>query len=494
MSLSINTNSSALLALDNLTGVSTALQTNIERLSSGLKINSPADNPSGMVESTQLGFQIAGVGQALSNTQDAANLSKTADSGLSQIETILQQLRTVAVSAANGATLTPTDLQAQQSQISSGIQSLDTIANNTEWGNIQLLNGTAGVKSNISDTSDIVGMFVGSTIGGMTPANGAVTLSLTQAATQTSLTTDQSFAGLNAIVPGGSFSINGMSFSADGSTQTVQNVMNEINNASYATGVVATAVPNGGHISIQLQSANYGSKYPINLNDAGHILDTVTSPAPTTAGTDATASVTIAVQSPTGPTTTTVNFTGGLGPTGSGLELMDSSGNIVTLSAAGNNGAALSAGADIGTLTTGSIHFQTGQGTGQAISYAMPDAQASQLGAGPYANQNLSTINVSNTGGATQAIAIIDAAIDQVSTMRGNLGSFQSALLTPNISALTTANQNMAASQSAIQDTNVASEMTAYTQNQVIEQSALAVLGQANLDPQKVLQLLQSGH
>jgi flagellin len=221
-------------------------------------------------------------------------------------------------------------------------------------------------------------------------------------------------------------------------------------------------------------------------------LDTATNPPPTIAGTDATASVTVPVQSATGPTTATVNFTGGLGPTGSGLELMDSAGNIVTLTAGGNNGAALTAGADIGTLTTGSVHFQTGQNSGQAVAYAMPDAQASQLGAGAVPNQSVSTINVTNTGGATQALTIIDAAINQIGTMQGDLGSFQSGILTPSMSILTTANQNMASAQSSIQDTNVASEMTTYTQNQVLEQSGLAVLAQANLDPQKVLQLLQS--
>jgi flagellin len=261
LSLSINSNTPALIALENIGNVSNSLQTSIQRLSSGLKINSAADDPSGLVESQQLGFQLAGVGQALSNTQDAANLSKTADAGLSQIDSILQQIRSLAVSAASSATATPTQLQAQQSQISSAIQSIDNIANSTEWGNIQLLNGTAGVQSTISDTTDVGGMFVGSTIGGMTPANGTVTLSLTQAATQTTLITNQAFTGMTAIVPAGSFSINGTSFSADGASQTVQDVITEINNASSSTGVVASAVANGGNVSIQLQSANSGINY-----------------------------------------------------------------------------------------------------------------------------------------------------------------------------------------------------------------------------------------
>ena len=475
----------------NVSNVTDSLDTNIQRLSSGLKINSAGDDPSGLVRSQQFGFQISGVGQALSNTQDAANLSKTADSGLSQIQSILQQIRSIAVSAANYASSTPIQLAANQSQINSALQSIDSIANNTEWGNVQLLNGTAGVKANISDPNDVVGMFVGSTIGGMAPANGTVTLSLTSAATQSTLTTNQAFTGLNAIVPAGSFSLNGMSFAADGVAQTVQDVINEVNQASYSTGVVASAVPNGANVSIQLQAANYGSSSQVNLYDSGHLLDTTTNPAPTVVGKDATATVTVPVQTPTGPSTTTVNFTGGLGPTKSGLELMDSTGNIVTLSANGNNGATLPAGAGIGQLATGMIHFQTGQDAGQAISYAMPDAQSNQLGAGVIANQNLSNIDVTTQQGAGQAISIIQAALDQVSTMRGNLGSFQSGLLTPNISVLTTANQNLAASQSSIKDTDVAAEMTSYTKNQILQQSGIAMLAQANLDPQKILQLLQ---
>jgi flagellin len=475
----------------NVSATTKKMDTNIQRLSSGLKISSSGDNPSGMIESSQLAKQIAGIGQAISNSQDAANLSKTADSGLSQIESILQNIRTVAVSAANNATTTPTSLQADQSQINSAIQAIDGIANSTEWGNVQLLNGTAGVKSSISDTSDVVGMFVGSTIGGMAPANGAVTVTLTQQASQTYLTANQPFTGTNAIVPAGSFSVNGTSFSADGSTQTVQDVINEVNNSSGSTGVVATAVGSAGNTYIQFRSANYGSNYPVNFYDSGHVLDTSTTPPPTAAGTDAVASVTVPVSTAIGPSTTTVNFTGGLGPTHSGLELMDSSGNIVTLTASGNNGTNLTSGAGIGQLTTGTVHFQTGQGTGQAVTYTMPNAQADQLGTSAISGQNLSTIDLTSQSGATQALSVIDAAIDQVSTMRGNLGAFQSGLLQPNISVLSIATQNLTSTQSSIQDTDVAAEMTSYTQNQVLQQSGIAILAQANLDPQKLLQLLQ---
>lgn len=493
MSISLNTNQSALLAIDNLDTVSQNLQTNVQSLSSGLKINSPSDDPSGMIEAQELGFQLAGIGQAMTNTQDAMNLAKTAGSGLQQIAAVLQQIRTLTEAAANNATSSPTQLAAQQSQIASAISSIDDIANNTEWGNLQLLNGTAGVDATVSDTGDVVGMFVGSTIGGMAPAAGPITLTLTQSASQTTLTTNQPFTGLNAIVPAGSFSINGTSFSADGVTQTVQDVINEINDQSNTTGVVASAVPNGAGVSVQLQAANYGSNFPVTLYDPNNLFDTSSTPL-AVAGTNAAASVTVPVQSVNGPTTTTVNFTGGLGPTGSGLELTDSTGNIVTLTAAGNMSGTLAAGADIGSISTGTVHFQMGQGAGQAVSYVLPDAQASQLGSGIAVNQNLSTIDVTTESGAQTALSIVDAAIDQLGTMQGSLGAFQSGLLTPNQSVLTTANQNLTSTRSGIEDTNVASEMTDYTQNQVIQQSALAVLAQANLDPQKVLQLLQSSN
>jgi flagellin-like hook-associated protein FlgL len=137
--LQINSNASAMMALTNVNTVSDQLQQNIARLSSGLKITGPGDNPAGFVSAQQMGFQLAGIGQALNNTQDAVNLMKTADGGLSQIQNILQQLRTVALTAANYATSSTSSLQADQAQITSGLQSIDRIANSTEWGNTQLL-------------------------------------------------------------------------------------------------------------------------------------------------------------------------------------------------------------------------------------------------------------------------------------------------------------------------------------------------------------------
>jgi flagellin len=334
-------------------------------------------------------------------------------------------------------------------------------------------------------------MFMGPSIAGLPPANGAVTVQVTTQATEASLTTNQTFTGTSAIMPQGAFSINGYTFNADGTTTTLQGVVNAMNAASFQTGVAATIVPNGGNFSIQLQSTQYGAKYPVNLYDSGHMLDTSTNPAPTVAGTDAVASVTVPVSTPTGPSTRTVTFQGGQGPTGSGLELTDSSGNLITLTGTGNSSAALSAGAGVGSLTTGSVRFQVGQNAGQNVSYSMPDAQTTQLGTGLFLGQSLSTMDVTSAQGASQALQMIDAAIDEVGTMRGGLGSFQSGLLQPNLTTLNTATQNLSASRSSIQDVDMASEMTEYTKNQIIQQSGLAMLAQSNMDPQKVLQLLQ---
>ncbi len=491
MSLSINTNLAALTALNNVNDVSTQLNTSIERLSSGLTINSAGDNPAGLVITQNMAGQLSGISQALSNSQNAVNLAKTADGGLSSIENLLQQIRSIAVAAANNASQSQGELQADQAQITSAIQSIDSIASNTSWAGQNLLDGSAGVQSAVSDITDIAGINVTNPIGGQPIGSGPVTVQVTTMATQTTLTTNQAFTGTGAVVPAGAFSINGYTFTSDGATTTVQSVLDAINGESNETGVDATAVANGAGVSIQLQSTQYGSNFPVNVYDSSHLLDTTTSPTPTVAGQNAVATVTVPTTSSTGPSTATETFTGGTGPTGSGLEMTDQFGNRITLTPTGNNTTDLTSPTGVGTLTPGQVRFQIGADAGNQAILSLGNASSYNLGAGVVPNQDLSNIDVTTAQGAQQAIQVIDSAIDQVSTMRGTIGAFQSDLLTPTTSMLNTASQNMSSAMSSIQDTDIAGEMTTYTKNQILEQSGMAMLSQANQNPQQVLQLLR---
>jgi len=138
-----------------------------------------------------------------------------------------------------------------------------------------------------------------------------------------------------------------------------------------------------------------------------------------------------------------------------------------------------------------SLVFQIGANVGQTASIGMPNMSASSLGYGLVANMfaNLSQIDVTSVQGAQDAQSVIDAAINQVSTTRGTLGSFQKNTLESNLKNLRIAAQNLTASESQIRDTDIAKEMSEFTKNQILVQAGTAMLAQANQVPQTVLSL-----
>ena len=126
-----------------------------------------------------------------------------------------------------------------------------------------------------------------------------------------------------------------------------------------------------------------------------------------------------------------------------------------------------------------------------ATSTRAPESAAIELGNGVVAGKNLSNIDLTTSSGATDAMRIIDAAIGQVSKSRGALGSFQRNAVESNIRSLGVAKENLSATESSIRDADIADEMTSFTKLQILQQSGLSVLAQANAAPQAVLSLLR---
>ncbi len=144
MSLSINYNSAALQAENYLNQTTSAENTSIQRLSSGYKINSAADDPAGWVISQKLQSQLGGLSQAINNSNDAINMVQTAQGALDQVNSLLLSMRNLAVQASNTGTNDTASLAADQKQIASAINELNTISTNTQFGEKNLLDGSAG--------------------------------------------------------------------------------------------------------------------------------------------------------------------------------------------------------------------------------------------------------------------------------------------------------------------------------------------------------------
>ena len=486
MSLRINTNTAAMTALRNLTNVTEEFARSIERLSSGLRINRGADDPAGLIISENLRAQLVGLAQATNNAQDAANLVKTAEGALDEIQNLLRTMRQLAVHAANTGVNDITAVMADQTQIRSALESINRIAEQTQFATKRLLDGSAGMSAQITDPARIAGIYIGSIFNGAIVQSGSVTIQVTREATRARIDGSQVWTGLNTTLNNnaGTLVINGQSITLS-STDTVQTMINRINALTSVTGVSAQAsLASNGYV-VNLIQVNYGANFRIDANQSTSILRTGGAANISAQGTDA--QVTVTVMTSAGVTSAT--FTGGRSPGDSGLKVKDAYGNTLLLTEAGNGN--INQSYRVAVVTAQSLVFQIGANAGQVTRLSLGDTRASRLGTTAVPNKSLQDIDVTSQQGAQDAIRIVDEAISQISQLRGNIGAFQRQVLESTIRSLNIARENLAASESAIRDTNMAEEVMNYTKLQILQQAGMAVLAQANAVPQSVLALLR---
>lgn len=495
MSLRINTNISALNALRNVERASDGFGRSIEKLASGLRINRSADDPAGLIRSEDLRAQIAGLEQAIANSQDATNLVKTAEGALEEVHNLLRSMRQLAVASGNTGTNDLTALQANQNQIQSAIDSINRIAAQTQFGTKKLLDGTAGVSAVVTDFTRVGGMFFGGSVFGSVGGaasqeyavgTGAITIDVTAAATRASIQGNRDYTPATAIIQtSATVVINGVSFSTQAGTTTVQSFVDQINSQSSVTGVVAELVNSGTNLNVRLRAKEYGANFSVTVNDQQGILFNAATTS-SASGTNATAVVSV---TNVDGGVVTVLFTGGKAAGDSGLKLSDAKGNVILLNEAGND--ATSDNDAVGRTSAGQLEFQIGANAGQVARFSINNMRADRIGTGAVAGKSLKDIDVTKTGGAEEALKIIDAAIQQVSKLRGDMGAFQKNVLDSNMRSLSVAKENLTATESAIRDTNFAEEISRFTKFQILQQAGMSVLGQANFAPQGVLQLIR---
>ena len=486
MSLRINTNTAAMTALRNLTNVTEEFARSIERLSSGLRINRGADDPAGLIISENLRAQLVGLAQATNNAQDAANLVKTAEGALDEIQNLLRTMRQLAVHAANTGVNDITAVMADQTQIRSALESINRIAEQTQFATKRLLDGSAGMSAQITDPARIAGIYIGSIFNGAIVQSGSVTIQVTQPATRARIDGSQVWTDLNTTLDNnaGTLVINGQSITLS-STDTVQTMINRINALTSVTGVSAQAswVQARNRYVVNLIQVNYGANFKIEANQSATLLFSGVNASSST-GVDAL----VTVQVTTSAGVTSATFTGGRSPGDSGLKVKDAYGNTLLLTEAGNGNNNQSR---VAVVTAQSLVFQIGANAGQVARLSLGDTRASRLGTTAVPNKSLQDIDVTSQQGAQDAIRIVDEAISQISQLRGNIGAFQRQVLESTIRSLNVARENLAASESAIRDTNMAEEVMNYTKLQILQQAGMAVLAQANAVPQSVLALLR---
>jgi flagellin len=486
MSLRINTNIQSQNALRNVSLTSDLMGRTIERLASGLRVNRAADDPAGLIISENLRSQITGLQQAVNNAQDAVNMIKTAEASLDEVHNALRTMRQLVLHAANTGVNDYSALQADQTQIRALVDSINRIAEQTSFGTKKLLDGTSGISAAVTNPTRISGIFMGGIFNNFATNSGAVTLEVTTAATRATIIGSRVFAAGTTLAslmgtPAGNVVINGYTITAN-ANETVGSFVDKINAVTHITGVVANY--NDATRRIELRHREYGAQFQVNLNDTAGI---ILSAAGSQVATGANAVATVVANTVNG--IQTVTFTGGQATGDSGLRLRDGHGNVIMLTESGNDTSL--AAAQVAIVTAGLLQFQVGANAGQFVRFSLMDVNAAKLGTTVISGQSLATIDITQPNSTDNALRIIDAAISEISKMRGDMGAFQRYVLESNIRSLNVARENVMASESTIRDADFALEISNFTKQQILVQSGMSVLAQANSMPQTVLQLLQ---
>ena len=497
MPQTINTNVASLNAQRNLNSSQSDANTALQRLSSGLRINSAKDDAAGLAISNRLTSQINGINQAIRNAGDGISVSQVAEGALSESGNILQRVRELAVQSANSSN-SAADRTALQSEVNQLVSELDRIANNTAFGTTKLLNGT------FSSQQFQVGANVGETIGVSIASSKSADLGFVNNVAFTGF--DIADVTASAGTPASGVTAQTLTFTASGTATTVS-VGTGASAADIAAsfnaevaGARATATTG---VRITLATFAGGNDADISIN--GQALTTIDA---TVDAATASASLAAAIQG----NAALANFTVTDNADGT-VDIRDTSGEDISvdfdaqtnttvavqaLDAAGSlDGASQALTVLQGTVATGDITFSV---TDASATYSLVSSDGSGNitsataggGAGnvQVSNTRVADVDITTITGANDALEIVDAALTQLDSQRADLGAVQNRFESV-ISNLSNVSENSSAARSRIQDADFAQETANLARAQILQQAGISVLAQANAQPQNVLALLQ---
>lgn len=506
MGLSINTNVMSLNAQRNLGKSQSALGKSMERLSSGLRINSAKDDAAGLAISDRMTSQIRGLNQAARNANDGISLAQTAEGAMQESTNILQRMRELSVQSAN-ASNSVADRDALQAEVNQLQSEMDRISNTTTFNGLNILDGTFTnssfqVGANANETIDV-------SIGSMNSKDlGRGALTGLTAATATgagAATLDDNVAAGNDIgaqaltVAGykGSVTIPNTTLTDHISAKDAAAAINDV---SANTGVEATAkttadvtVDVAGTVSFDIGSDSNMQTVSANITSATDLKDLVKSINDVSGKTGITAEV-----------------------TSTGMTLTQAEGKDIRIEDALNSSSTTAGDADIhvkgasgitqalvtdgvgdddSTVVAGTVEFTSRSSFSVSSSAAVNAMGAGSLVDGAANSINSSTaetvnaIDISTADGAQKAIDVIDKALGTIDAERGDLGAIQNRFEST-IANLQNISENISAARSRILDADIAQETSAMTKNNILQQAGVSILAQANQAPQLALSLL----
>ncbi|MDP2169717.1 MAG: flagellin [Rhodocyclaceae bacterium] len=507
----INTNISSLNAQRNLNTSQSALATSLQRLSSGLRINSAKDDAAGLAISERFTTQIRGLNQAIRNSNDGISLAQTGEGALAEVTSNLQRIRELAVQSAN-STNSASDRAALDLEVQQRLAEIDRTATQTSFNSLKILDGTFGnatfqVGANVGETiavglstsmrtaaigktADYVGGALYSTASNVgQQGTGVTTGALTSGAMTIAVGTAQAVSiGASAVGLLAGQSIG----SAYAKTAAI--------NAAGIGGLTATADTTTQFAFTNVTTTN--TAYSLSLNGVAIYSALNTSATGTNTALDG-ATVAAAINTNAGASGVTASFSGGnltlnavdgrdilisqttTGETGTGIGALSGTNNTTnttTASMATATTAVAVAKTYVGSIRMTAADTITVGGTPAPTGFT---ATALALG-----NSALNSASVTTVANANTTIGRIDAALSSVSTLRSTFGAIQNRFESV-ISSLSATTENLSAARSRIQDTDFAAETAQLTRNQILQQAGVAMLAQANALPNNVLTLLR---
>jgi len=511
MALSINTNVASLNVQRNLSKSQSTLETSLQRLSTGLRINTAKDDAAGLAITERFTTQIRGLNQAVRNANDGISLSQTAESALGEVTNNLQRIRELAVQSAN-STNSASDRAALQQEVTQRIAEIERISSQTAFNGLKVLDGTFGssqfqVGANAGETINInlaqgtkstqIGQLATSTsVVEVTNAaltgsgtykvgsDSAVTVSASTAGNQAGQTASSAYAKKQSIDAAG---IAGLTVAATNTTQF--SIV-----ATTSTGTAGTAVGTATY-SLAINDVDIFNAFDSTTGTvltAQQITDAVNAQSSNTGVTAVLNGADLQLTAADGRDiaigqTSGTGVGGGI-TAGGAITTVDGivyqNGSIGTFANATTGGTDSATEINGGTISLTATENITVTGDGVILGFANAGFTIAKD------TTTLDTVDISTVVGSNEAIQRVDAALTTISTLRSSLGAIQNRFEST-VSNLQAVSENLSAARGRIQDADFASETANLTKAQILQQAGISILTQANTLPQAALSLLQ---
>ncbi len=515
----INSNIASLIAQSNLKKSNEDLELRLSRLATGLRVNRGADDPAGLIVSERLRSELRGIDQGIKNSERAGTVIATTEGALAEVSELLNSIKALVVEAANTGAFSKEEIEANQLQIDSAIESITRIANTTSFAGLKLLNGSLSYRTSGLDPAAIVKPTIyGVGFGDRASVDVRVEVLGSAQTAQLFLRTDFGATappgGVNGVLPSsvtlelaGPTGVEELTFI---SGTTADAIITAINSRTGTTGLRAervTAGPGGVSSGIVVQSVGYGSDAFVSVkalsggdelvfarleNDAPGPIDWTDTASWTQALTDRGRDVSVLIN--------------GALATGRGLNVTLRNPDLdISMLLTEDFATTVDGTPEVFVITGGGAKFQLGPQVSaqQQINVGINSIGATRLGGtlvtlGDGVSQELQFLSSLKSGGdnglsrgnLANASRVLETAIDEVAGLRGRLGALERNVLQTNIRSLEAGLENITASESVIRDADFAVETSRLTRSQILVQAGTAVLATANTNAQQVLSLL----